>query len=513
MRIDLDAVRRELAVREARAWPLARFVREAWPQLEPETELVWGKYLDGMCACLEAVSDGRIKRLVINIPPGHMKSLLVSVFWPAWWWLRRPGLRLLSATYQEELTLRDARRTRDLVDSDWYAETFRPDWRFVGDQNAKRYFENTARGYRMSVSTGAGTTGKRGDGILIDDPMSREMAESDVKRQSANDYVTKTLPTRVNSLRDAFMVLVMQRLHMEDTSGVVLQSGKWQHLCLPAEYDPELHSAVYDDHGELVWEDWRTDPGEVLFPERYGIEELEELKSPAQLGSRGYANEYGQRPSPAEGGIIKLAWTKNRYDELERDCYRKGRWTMSVDPKAGSKDPKSAFAVVQVWCQLGANHYLVDQVRGRWDIAETMRAIEAMAKKWPQVKRKLIEDAADGKGIRVILGQKVPGIILVKPLGGDKETKLEACAWVWESGNVWLPVEFPSADVNSTVDGYVGEITKVPANPYWDQADATHIYLNDVAPKPKPFKPGTVKPKPGTASRLKELRKASKRRR
>lgn len=471
-RVDREQVRAELSARRARQWELARFVREAWQVLEPTTPLVWGRHLDAMCEHLEAVADGRIRRLVINVPPGHMKSLLVRVFFPAWWWLREPSKRFVGTTYDDKLTVRDSMRLRDVVTSEWYRETFRPDWELRKDQKAKAQFNTTKTGYCTSTSVKGSTTGKRGDVILIDDPLDVSGANSAADRAVANAYMRQTLPTRVNDPRTGVFILIMQRLHIEDPSAHAIQSG-WVHLCLPSEYEPERHCFT-----SIGWEDWRSEPGELLFPEMYTREVIDRMKV-EDLGSDAFAGQHQQRPIPPEGKIIRGTWMQQRYERLPIECELHGVWEQSWDVKAGSKDPRSSWVVGQVWCRIGSVRYLVDQVRGRWDIEETMREIENLSARYPRAVRKIIEAKADGRAIVTMLKAKVEGLVLHNPGTADKGARLRATRPLWEAGNIWLPEELPSATTNNTMALYVEEMTSVPVHPFDDQADATSQYLNE----------------------------------
>src|ERR1039457_1175703 len=128
---------------------LHAFVRQAWRVLEPETRFVDGMHVHAICDHLQAVSEGRIRNLIINVPPGHAKSLLTAVFWPAWVWISHPETRWLFSGYREPLATRDSVKCRRLIESDWFQARWGHRFQFAGDQNAKNRFENTATGYRV----------------------------------------------------------------------------------------------------------------------------------------------------------------------------------------------------------------------------------------------------------------------------------------------------------------------------------------------------------------------------
>src|ERR1041385_716874 len=169
----LELVRTERARRSLKA-----FVMQAWPILEPSTEFVEGIHVDAVCSHLQAVTEGKIQHLIINIPPGHAKSLLAAVFWPAWVWIDHPETRWLFSSYREPLAIRDSLKCRRLIESDWYQRRWGNRFQLRGDQNQKQRFENDRTGYRIVVPMSAGT-GERGDYVVVDDPHSVEQAESD----------------------------------------------------------------------------------------------------------------------------------------------------------------------------------------------------------------------------------------------------------------------------------------------------------------------------------------------
>jgi len=157
---------------------LYEFVRQAWHVLEPNTAFVDGMHMRAICEHLQAVTAGRIRDLIINVPPGHAKSLLTSVFWPAWVWTRHPETRWLFASYAASLSVRDSLRCRRLIESEWYQRRWGNRFQLCGDQNQKHRFENDRTGYRLATSVGGAATGERADIVVVDDPHSVDQAES-----------------------------------------------------------------------------------------------------------------------------------------------------------------------------------------------------------------------------------------------------------------------------------------------------------------------------------------------
>jgi hypothetical protein len=276
-----DDIDRELATRRLRD-----FVLQAWAVLEPSTPFVQGWHIDAIIEHLEAVTNGQIRNLLINVPPRHMKSLLVSVFWPSWEWMRWPERRWLYSNYAASLSIRDSIKCRRLIESPWYQARW-------GD-------DNDPSGYRLATSVGGAVTGEGGDRIICDDPHNVQEAESDSVRKSTVDWFGVVMSNRVNDPKTAARVVVMQRCHQQDLSGHLLEQGGWDHLCLPAEYEGPTRGTSIG----LV--DTRENHGELLWPDHFGPQEIDSLKR--SLGSYAAAGQLQQRPSPLEGGLLKRAW-------------------------------------------------------------------------------------------------------------------------------------------------------------------------------------------------------------
>lgn len=367
---DVGAIRK-LVERERCLRSFAYFVKRAWPMIDP-APLVWGWHLDALCAHLQAVTEGRIKRLIINIPPGHAKSMIVSVLWPAWSWARRPSWQVMTASYDETLATRDAVKTRTLIETPWFRELLTRDprtgksWELAGDQNVKTYYANTAFGFRMCVTVGSGT-GKRGDALVIDDPQNAQKALDDDQRQKVIVWKTETMSSRFNDMDDAVEVIIQQRLHEEDLAGFLLKSGGYVHLCLASEWEdttaadwpcrcpsckaghtwakpkpPEqLDRPVVRHEGESeeswarrdrermqrrkawlreapmrpFWRDPRWGKtGALLFPAKFPREVLEQAKLPrVGMGPNAYAGQHQQRPVPKGGNLIRAEWLARRW--------------------------------------------------------------------------------------------------------------------------------------------------------------------------------------------------------
>lgn len=213
------------------------FAKQAWHVIEPGTPFLDNWHIEAICLHLEAVVDGRIRNLLINMPPRCMKSILVSVLFPAWVWIKHPEKRFLYSSYAQSLATDHSLATRRVIESDWYQSNWGDRYQLAGDANLKTKFENDQRGYRFSTSVGGMATGTGGDFIVADDPHNVKEAESDAVREATLAWWDQTMSTRLNNPKTGAKIIVMQRVHEGDLSGHVLKQGGYDHLCLPMKYE------------------------------------------------------------------------------------------------------------------------------------------------------------------------------------------------------------------------------------------------------------------------------------
>lgn len=294
---------------------LYEFVQQAWSIVDPGVPFVPSWHIQVICEHLQAVSNGDIRRLLINIPPRHSKSTIVSVMWPMWEWITKPEEKFLCASYSGSLSIRDNLKARRLVQSPWFQGNWGEAFRLSSDQNAKQRFENDKTGYRIATSVGGVGTGEGGSRLVLDDPHGAQEAQSDALRDSTIEWFDGVWSTRLNNPKEDAMVTIMQRLHESDVSGHILHDIKgWEHICIPAEWDGLARRTFLGPY------DPRTKHGELICPERFGPEELKQLK--AFLGEYGTAGQLQQLPSPPGGGILKVehfqmwqsSWELPRFD-------------------------------------------------------------------------------------------------------------------------------------------------------------------------------------------------------
>lgn len=426
--------------------------------LEPNQPLVWNWHLDAICAHLEAVTDGRINRLLINVPPGSSKSLIVSVLWQAWEWgpkgLR--SLRYLATAFNEIPVKRDTRKCRDLILSQWYRALW-PEVELT--RTAEMSFANSSTGAREGIPFGS-LTSQRGDRLIIDDPHSVKTAESDAERNGTTRLFREGATNRLNDQQRSAIVVVMQRLHEADLSGVIKKLGmEYVHLLLPMEFEPDRKCRT-----SIGFEDPRTVDGELLDPARFPREEVEKLKR--DMGSFAYAGQYQQRPTPREGGMFKRAWFDGK---IIRAAPQGTRWVRHWDLAATARSNSARTAGVKIGKAPDGTfivgHSITEQMEG------------------PDV-RKLIKVTAttDGRHVEVSLPQdpgqagKVQARDMIamlagfrahaEPETGDKVTRAEPFAAQCEAGNVYI-IE---GDWNAA---YLDELCLFPGGSFKDQVDAS----------------------------------------
>ncbi len=453
---------------------LTRFMPWAW-QLDPSKRsktLIWNWHLDAICDHLAACRTGEIRRLIINVPPRTLKSWTVSVAFPAWVWASDPSKQFLAASADKDIALRDADAHRNICLSQQYRDMFRVKWDFggapdVARQAAKGYFRNSFGGHRISKAMGTKGAGADADFVIFDDPLDPADAFSD--KAAIVDHVVNAkqrFMTRQNDPDKSVVILIMQRLHEIDLSGVFLTDGGWEHVYLPAEYEGRKVYSILGDY------DPRTTEGELLFPKRLHQKFLDEKK--VELGSRGYAGQFQQNPAPAAGAMIQKSWLQYwEPKSLPEMSYVIGSWDCTFASKTSDAD----YVVGQTWGVAENNMYLLDQVRKKMNVPEMLAAIREQNRIWPNMRATVIEERAAGKHVMNTLAGEVFGIEGFNPQGQSKEERLSATLPLWEQGRVYLPhaqlCSGPQRSYSWVSQRYEPELLTFPGARHDDQVDAT----------------------------------------
>jgi predicted phage terminase large subunit-like protein len=307
---DVDELTKLIVAKEREEFEgsLLSFVREAWTVLEPETEFVENWHIVELCKVLEDIYSGRLRRVIINVPPGTMKSLLVNVLFPCWIWAKNPRYRVLSAAYSSTLSTRDNLKVRDVILSPWFRKYW--DLKLDEDQNTKTRFNTGEKGWRFATSVGGPGTGEHPDLILIDDALTAAQAESEPERFTANRWFDRTISSRGVS-RNVAIIVIGQRLHEDDLPGYLLKKGGWHHVCFPMKYEPARPAKDQDPGYTPDPRDPRKVEGELLMPQLFDAAKVAQLE--LDLGPYGTAGQLQQHPSPEGGGLFKREYFAGRF--------------------------------------------------------------------------------------------------------------------------------------------------------------------------------------------------------
>lgn len=457
--LDLDRVEYEES--------LYLFLRGAWPQIDPSR---WadGWPIEAIAEHLQAVVDGDIKRLLINLPPRFGKSSITSVALPAWTWAQTarsptsgPGVQFLHASYAQSLSLRDSVKCRRLIESPWYKSMWGDRFKLSGDQNVKSRFSNDQGGERLITSIGAGVTGEGGSIIVIDDPNAANEAFSEATIQSTIDWWDGTMSTRLNDMKTGAYIVIQQRLAEDDLTGHILSKdvGDWTHLVLPMRYEPDRSFTT-----PIGWKDPRTEPGELLWPARFGEAEVDLLER--QLGPFSAAGQLQQRPEPAGGGVIKREW----WQLWEDAAFPPMDYILASLDTAYTEKTVNDFSAMTVWgvfssdtvahanrvldangrpmyqdrsYQEGAPKVmLMNAWQARLELHELVEKVAATAKKL-KCDKLIIENKAAGisvaQEIRRLYGNEDFAVQLFDPKSQDKLSRLYSVQHLFAEGMVYAP--------------------------------------------------------------------------
>lgn len=479
---------------------LSEFIRRSWSIVEPATRYINNWHIGAICDHLEAILRGDIQDLIINIPPRHMKSLTVSVFFPAFVWIKKDQvynkdkpfnkqrtmswIKFLYTSYADELSTRDSRKTRQLIQSPWYQERWGRDYRFVDDQNQKTRFENNKGGYRMSTTVDGGNTGEGGDIIVADDPNNVKKVESDTTRNSTNTWWRETMPTRRNNIESSagFMsarIIMQQRSHDRDVTGYCLaEKLGYDHLVLPARYDPKIIS-----YTKIGFEDPRVVERELLWPTRFGKKAQDDLES--EMGSYAVAGQMQQSPHPRGGGLFKVDKFR-KVDVFPADF--KVVSTVFYFDKAGTEGGGAYTAGVGMHMFItpqGIKRFgIFDVVRGQWSFAARESQISQTMETYGAKVRYVVEQEPGSGGKesaeRTVLNNAGFNV-RAHPVGksdGNKETRAQPYSASVEIGGVFVLVR-------DWTEAFLAEHESAPVGVTKDQWDSAAGAYNELTGKQK----------------------------
>jgi predicted phage terminase large subunit-like protein len=440
------------------------FLHKVFLTLCPGQKFVREWHIAAIAYELERVRRGENLRLIINLAPRSLKSLMSSVAFPAFMLGHDSTRRIICTSYSGELAFKHANDFRTVITSHWYRSLF-PGTRVGPYKDSESEIEFTGRGFRLATSTGGTLTGRGGDIIIIDDPLKAIDALSDSKRNSANDWFLHTLLSRLDDQRTGAIVIVMQRVHMDDLTGFVLrQSGEWVVLSLPA--IAESYERIPLTRGMFH----ERQAGDLLSPERLPKEALEELR--AQLGSDLFSAQFQQRPVPPGGLMIKRHWLR-RYTEMPATT---GGLIVQSWDTAAKGGPENDWSVCTTWVVLNCNFYLAHVWRGRVNYPTLKGMVQETASQWG-AHQVLIEQVGTALGLLDELKYHVWGITGVKPQH-DKITRMSIASALFEARQVYFPERAPwLAELEA-------ELFAFPGCQFDDQVDSISQALNHTQSSP-----------------------------
>jgi predicted phage terminase large subunit-like protein len=444
-----------------------RFFLEFWETIE-SVDLVLNWHIEYLCDQLQEVYEAWERGehqpdVLINIPPGTSKSTTVTQLFPAWLWLKCPGFRIISSSHAADLSVGHGVKTRDCLASEKFQRLFPGHITFKSDENGKTAYRNTAMGERFTTSTGSKVTGKHADGIFIDDPLDPEQASSEKSRKKAGGHLKK-LASRKTDKKRSFTIMVMQRVHMLDPSGIWLNmpNKKLRHICLPGELSDEVKPVEL--RARYV--------NGLLDPTRLDRVALADQKG--SLGSYGYAGQYGQTPAPEGGGKLKKTWFVGmpwaKFEELYGEEYPV--WDFDLDTAYTEKQENDPNAIMST-TYIGQTLY-IRGVGEKWlEMPELLAYIPEFLAMYGHTyqSRLFIEPKAAGKSTVQSLRKLTQINVVEAPSPNDsKETRVNNSAPFVEGRRVVLLYDEPNTP-QGWQQVFIDQCATFPRAAHDDQVD------------------------------------------
>lgn len=434
---------------------LSSFIQKCFATVNPGTKYLHNWHIDLIAETLKKCEDGKIKRLIINIPPRYLKSLSVNVAWPCWLMAKDPSRRIISASYSQGLSTKHSLDSRLVINSKWYQAAF-PNTRIVTDQNEKDKFVTTQRGFRFATSVGGTITGEGGNFLIVDDPHNPAHIMSKAQRENVLNWYEQVFASRLDDKNKGVIVLIMQRLHPEDLTNHLTTKAKkvWHHLVIPAITEKNI---IYND--------------KFIFPKNTSLHPARESKkqlkiTKAELGGFNFSAQYLQKPLSEENGMVKYAWFDRYLTPPNNLTNITQSWDTGIKSSATSD-----YSVCTTWGESENKYYLLNVTRVKMEYPELKRKILQMRDEYsPEVI--LIEDKASGQSLiqELRAETKIP-IIPVNPIN-DKVTRFARVSTMIEAGKVSIPKKV------EWLEDFEAEIFSFPNVSHDDQVDSLSQYLN-----------------------------------
>ena len=442
---------------------LSYFIQRSFYIINQGTNYIHNWHIDAISETLNEVYKGNLKRVIINMPPRYLKSVCISVAFPAWILGNNPEKRIIVASYSDKLTIKHSVDCRLIIESEWFKNIF-PECILSKNQNEKYKFSTTKNGYRFATSVGGTLTGEGGDILIIDDPHNPQQVLSNKYRNKVLDWYSNTFSSRLNDKKNGAIIIVMQRLHPEDLSGYLLDKNKdgWFHLNLPVLFEDDYKINIGNFSKNIK-------KGEYLFETREGKNEIEKIK--IDMGSYVFNAQYQQKPMLIDCSIFKKKWLKYYDENIDfKNIY------LSFDTaiKIGiNNDP----TVCTIWGEYENKYYLIDLFRDWLEYPELKRKTLELIKKW-QPLAVLIEDKASGQSLIQDIKKDKINIIPIKVIK-DKITRFASITPIFESNRVLFK------QCSTWLFDLEYELLSFPNGTHDDQVDSISQFLNWIENKNK----------------------------
>lgn len=433
---------------------LNAFIRQSFRELYPGKEFLENWHIDAITYCLQEAWEGRVPRLIINMPPRHLKSFIVSVVMPAFILGRDPTAKIICVSYSAELSKTLMLDFRKIIESPWYKKLF-PGTIFTKITEGK--IVTSEGGYRYASSVGGSLTGIGGDFILIDDPIKPEDAQSEVIRDSTNEWFRSTLLSRLDSKEHGVIILVMQRLHVNDLTGYIEGMSSCNKLSLPAIATKSENIPIHKDETYFRME------GEPLHEEMESLKTLERIQD--EIGPYNFAAQYQQTPECPDGAMFKRGWINliTKTPAIRPD----GLLSISVDTALSVSDTADYSAITIIYSDI-TGHYILSAERGRWDYETLRDKLNVYINKYGDDVQFIVEAA--GVGISLIHALRKLG----KPCMRydpkiDKNTRAAYIVPILHKGRVFI---LNKEGKNDWVEVYMNELLSFPHGRHDDFVDS-----------------------------------------
>ena len=444
------------------------FFKAAWIVVEPAVPLSTNWHHKYICDTLQEEceriirQEPKTKDIIINVPFRSTKSLIVTVMFPVWAWIKSPKLRFITSSYSATLSIELATKSRDIIFSDWFKKRWEDVFHIKKDQNLKERYENNHIGMRRATSVGGTVTGQGGDFLIVDDPLSPQMANSATERDNANEWYRTTFYSRLNQADIGVRIIIMQRVHEDDLSGFLLDREtrlNYKHICIPAtntdgNIKPKSLEKFYNKDTGLFWED------------RFSQKVLDDYKN--ALGTYGYAGQLQQTPTPLDSGMIHRDWF--RIDRFRKD---EAIVNFIIDP-AYTANQKNDPSALLAYTYTENKWQIVDCVNVRKEFPELVKFIPEWVQKngYTNKSRIYVEPKASGKSIvQTLVRETGLNVKEDKPPTKDKVARVSDISASLESGRVSL--------LNGKWnEEFLDQLTKFPAAKHDDMVDCLVMAVN-----------------------------------